>query len=61
MKKYLIIAVLLMTAGTLSAQSRTLKKVIALAMPGDMGSNGASVVYHPLQKKYYCAFAGNAD
>lgn len=61
MKKYVLIAALLMVAGSLSAQSRNLKKVIELAMPGDLGSNGASVVYHPIQKKYYAAFAGNAD
>jgi hypothetical protein len=61
MKKYILIAALLIAGGSLTAQSRTLKKIIELAMPGDLGSNGASVVYHPIQKKYYCAFAGNAD
>lgn len=52
---------LLALAIDLTAQNRMLKKVIELAMPGDLGSNGASVVYHPVQKKYYCAFAGNSD
>jgi hypothetical protein len=61
MKKYFLAAMLLALAIDLSAQNRTLKKVLELAMPGDLGSNGASVVYHPVQKKYYCAFAGNSD
>lgn len=43
----------------------TLKKVLELKMPktidDDMpGTRGASVVWHPVQKKYYAVFAGNS-
>ncbi|MBN8686321.1 MAG: hypothetical protein J0M10_04865 [Chitinophagales bacterium] len=37
----------------------TLKEVMTLPMPGDEGANGASVAWHPVQKKYYAAIAGN--
>lgn len=45
-------------------KSRELKKTLELKMPkteeDDMpGKRGASVVWHPLQKKYYASFAGN--
>ncbi len=47
------------------AQNKTLKEVLTLKMPltadDDMcGTRGANVVWHPVQKKYYAAFAGNA-
>jgi hypothetical protein len=61
MKKIILSALMLAVTLTLSAQNRTLKKVIEFSMPGENGSNGAAVVYHPLQKKYYAAMAGNAD
>lgn len=50
---------------------KTLKKSITLKMPGKVfvsyntgydslpGTRGAAVVWHPKQKKYYAAFAGN--
>ncbi len=43
---------------------KTLKKTIELTMPGTVddsmpGTRGAAVVWHPVQKKYYAAFAGN--
>ncbi len=46
------------------AQSRTLKKVMELKMPRESsddnaGSNGGSVCWDPVVKKYYAAFAGN--
>ncbi|MEO5892421.1 MAG: hypothetical protein ABIQ31_19385 [Ferruginibacter sp.] len=41
-------------------ETRELEKVIELKMPGGNGRNGACVAYHPLQKKYYAGFAGNA-
>lgn len=50
----------------LSAQVlKQLKKTITLQMPktvdDDMpGTRGACVAWHPVQKKYYAAFAGNA-
>ncbi len=40
---------------------RTIKPVLELQMPEGSGSNGASVAWHVEQKKYYAAFAGNAD
>jgi hypothetical protein len=43
---------------------KTLKKTIELKMPKTVddsmpGTRGAAVVWHPLLKKYYAAFAGN--
>lgn len=43
---------------------KTLKKTIELKMPKTLedslpGTRGGSVVWHPIQKKYYAAFAGN--
>lgn len=39
--------------------ARPLKQVMTLEMPGESGTNGAMVVWHPIQKKYYSSFAGN--
>lgn len=45
-------------------EKRTLKATsLSLPMPTrdeDPGTRGAGVVWHPIQKKYYAAFAGNA-
>ena len=46
------------------SQTKILKKSLELKMPktvdDDMpGTRGAAVVWHPVQKKYYAAFAGN--
>jgi len=46
--------------------AQSLKKVLELKMPkkadDDMpGTRGASVTWHPIQKKYYAVFAGNID
>jgi len=48
----------------LSPATKILKPVLTLKMPrtveDDMpGKRGASIVWHPLQKKYYAAMAGN--
>jgi len=56
-------------ASTFSVQAQkaqTLKPVLELKMPktadDDMpGTRGASVVWHPVQKKYYAVFAGNQN
>jgi len=46
---------------------KTLKKTIELTMPKTAadtpfcGTRGAAVVWNPIQKKYYAAFAGNAE
>lgn len=52
---------------TLTAQSKkNLKKALELKMPKTAddeycGTRGASVAWHPVQKKYYASFAGNTD
>lgn len=62
MKKIFLLLLVISSITTANAQTnRTLKKVMELQMPGDLGSNGTAVVWHPAQKKYYAAFAGNAD
>lgn len=59
--------VLLIVAFTAKAQkTQTLKQVIELKMPKTKedkmpGTRGATVVWHPVQKKYYAVFAGNID
>lgn len=40
---------------------KTLKKVMEITMPGDGGSNGGSVAYNPIAKKYYIPMLGNAS
>ena len=40
---------------------KTLKKVLELKIPREGGANAASVAWHPVQKKYYAAMAGNVD
>lgn len=68
----LIISLLLALPVLLQAQLiKTLKKTIELQMPGIAhpskvtgkdslpGKKGAAVAWHPVQKKYYAAFAGN--
>jgi hypothetical protein len=64
MKKILL---LLLVAGPVLLQAQVikqLKKTISLKMPKTAddempGTRGAAVVWHPVQKKYYAAFAGN--
>jgi len=73
MKKILFL-LLLSGPVLLSAQIlKQLKKTMELKMPGKVlvskrtgedslpGTRGASVAWHPVQKKYYAAFAGNAS
>lgn len=65
MKKILFVLAVFATATMATAQApKTLKKVLELKMPktadDDMpGTRGASVAWHPVQKKYYASFAGN--
>lgn len=70
MKKLLhlfFLGLFLVTCVTINAQvPQQLKKVMELKMPktleDDMpGTRGASVAWHPVFKKYYACFAGNAD
>ncbi len=70
--KKIIFSLLLMLPFLLNAQlEKKLKKTIELKMPGIAvpskvtgedslpGKRGAAVVWHPVLKKYYAAFAGN--
>jgi len=69
MKKVILLVLVFLTASAISeAQPRIpLKKVMELQMRAkvedddtDMpGTRGASVIWHPVQKKYYASFAGN--
>ncbi len=67
MKKLLLLIFIISTSITITAQSgssKLLKKTMTLLMPRTVddempGTRGASVVWHPLQKKYYAAMAGN--
>lgn len=60
--RLLILLALCATYSFVSAQKkRTLTPTIELKMPDGDGTNGASVAWHPKQKKYYASFAGNAD
>ncbi len=69
MKRITILALtcLLLSSLQISAQTKSkLKKVLELKMPKtasdlDCGTNGASVAWHPEQKKYYASFAGNSN
>jgi len=51
------------TSITTIAQDRSLKKNFELKIPSAAtgGSNGAAVAWHPEQKKYYAAMAGNSS
>lgn len=63
MKKQLVpfLLLTLLTAG-LYAQVpvKTLKQTLKLVISDSNGRNGAAVAWHPVQKKYYAAMAGNA-
>jgi hypothetical protein len=65
--KKIVFTLFLVTPFLLHAQLvKTLKKTIELTMPKTVddsmpGTRGGAVVWHPLQKKYYAAFAGNQD
>ncbi|HRG82123.1 MAG TPA: hypothetical protein PLO99_06365 [Chitinophagaceae bacterium] len=66
--KYILVGMTLFIAVAVQAQvkTRTLEKVMELQVPGEAisgkpGTRGASVAWHPVQKKYYAAMAGNID
>jgi hypothetical protein len=67
MRAAFILVILTAFVFTIEAQkTQTLKQVLELKMPktknDDMaGKRGATVVWHPVQKKYYTVFAGNTD
>lgn len=66
--KYLLagMALLIGLVATAQVKTRTLEKVMELQVPGEAisgkpGTRGASVAWHPVQKKYFTAMAGNMD
>jgi hypothetical protein len=62
MKRVLLLGVSLLTLTIVSytqAKNSVLKEVLKLEIAGEGGSNGAAVAWHPIQKKYYAAMAGN--
>lgn len=65
MRKAIFLPLLVLCVSISNAQPKqALKKITELKMPrtedDDMpGTRGASVAWHPLQKKYYAVFAGN--
>lgn len=68
MKKLFLLLVIIVTVFSAAAQPvspKLLKKSLTITMPRTLedsmpGTRGASVVWHPLQKKYYAAMAGNS-
>lgn len=58
-----ILLCLLLVTLDVTAQviAKPVRKVATLSMPGETGNNGGSVVWHPVLKKYYASFAGNAS
>lgn len=67
MRATLLLLISAVAAFTVSAQkTQTLKPILELKMPknkedDNAGSRGATVAWHPAQKKYYTVFAGNMD
>ncbi len=66
MKKFitLFVSLICLSSGIHAQVSLKLKQTIILRIPGEKGengTNGASLTFHPLQKKYYAAMAGNAS
>ncbi len=61
-KTLILTALTLLLSFQSNAQAlKTLKKVITLEITEEGGSNGAAVAWHPVQKKYYAAMAGNSE
>jgi hypothetical protein len=62
MKKFIATALVLATLFTTSVNAQVEKKLaktLELVVARKGGANGASVTWHPEQKKYYAAMAGN--
>jgi hypothetical protein len=59
--KYSFPTILFLTFASfvLAQPAKPLKQVMKLQIPDGDGSNGGAVVWHPVQKKYYAAMAGN--
>ena len=62
MRKVLSATLMFVLSLNLLAQNtKDLKKVMELQIYGEGGANGACVAWHPAQKKYYAAMAGNVS
>lgn len=64
MKKFLLFSLLIIPMALQAQVTKLLHKTIELSMPKTTsdtmpGTRGASVAWHPVQQKYYAAFAGN--
>ena len=59
MKKLFLLIFVCVNTYAFAQNIPVLNKVLELGMPEGLGTRGASVAYHPIQKKYYAAFAGN--
>ncbi len=65
MKKIASVLTLLLFAGIATfaqnkaAADKTLKPALILKIEREGGANGANIAWHPVQKKYYAAMAGN--
>lgn len=56
-----LLSALFIPAVKAQIEKKAIKKVLALQMPGESGSNGAAVAWHPVFKKYYASMAGNSS
>jgi hypothetical protein len=61
MKRFLTAFLILPVLVSLAQGPKQLKKAIELKIPREGGARAASVAWHPLQKKYYAAMAGNTS
>jgi hypothetical protein len=61
MKKLLLMMALCPALIASAQETRELKKVLELVIPREGGARAASVAWHPVQKKYYAAMAGNSS
>lgn len=52
---------LLSSITSIAQTSKPLKEVISFEITEEGGANGAAVAWHPVQKKYYTAIAGNSS
>jgi len=55
------LALAILSTVSVAQKSHNLTSLVILNMPEGDGSNGAAVAWHPKLKKYYAAFAGNAE
>ncbi len=62
-KRFLLLITIILSSLLLRSQAmeKQLREVIQLIVPREGGGNGAGVAWHPIQKKYYAAIAGNTS